>query len=124
LIASTRSLFQTSAPPQEDRVEQPPLGPEIVVDQGGIHAGLARHFADGDAVKAVLGEQVFGRVEDQVPRIGGAGGPGLGRTASFRGRRIELGHDPEARPHRPACATAPQVGRPVMSCQLSRLTGG
>ncbi|MNS59511.1 hypothetical protein D3C72_924710 [compost metagenome] len=72
----------------EDGVEQLLLGPEIIVDQGRIHARLARHLADGDAVEAVFRKQVFGGVEDGVAGLARAGGLGLlGPAATGRGGR-------------------------------------
>ena len=69
-------------PAQEDGVEQGPFGAEIIMDQGGIDPGLARHLADGDPIESVFGEQVLGRVEDGLARDSGPGGTGLGRASA------------------------------------------
>ncbi|MNT59064.1 hypothetical protein D3C72_1965390 [compost metagenome] len=60
------------------------------MDQGRIHARFARHLADGDAIETVLGEEVFGGVEDGLAGLAGAGGLGLLGSAAT-GRRSDDG---------------------------------
>ena len=55
---------------REDRVEQRLLVVEIVVEQRVVDADALGDVLQRDAVQAVLGEQILGRVEDLLHRLG------------------------------------------------------
>ena len=84
-------LDQVGEQSRRGRVEQAALGREIIVDQGGIHARLARHFADGDAVEAMFGKQILSCVQNQVARVGKASLRCLARASPSRRRGAGIG---------------------------------